>query len=105
MQDTYPLFRISVGFYLFSTPLTSLNLYKNGIGIPDGWIVEFDSWGDFKHFKHDDGRTQEEHPGGVCSAVVALAEALVNTPLTTLDLMNNQIGLEGAKAIAAALPR
>ena len=35
-----------------------------------------------------------------------IAEMLkVNTPLTTLNLYHNEIGVEGAKAIAAALPR
>ena len=33
MQDTNPLFRISVGFYLVSAPLKSLNLDMNGIGV------------------------------------------------------------------------
>ena len=32
-------------------------------------------------------------------------DGLVSTPLTTLDLTYNRIGVEGAKAIAGALPR
>ena len=40
------------------------------------------------------------------SGATIIAEMLkVNTPLTKLDLSMNNIGVEGAKAIAAALPR
>ena len=85
--------------------MKSLNLAGNGIGVPDGWIIVHNAWGNFVHFKHENGRTQKEHPGGVSSGVAALAEALVNAPLTTLKVGWNEIGDEGAKAIAAALPR
>ena len=78
--------------------MTSLNLERNGIGAPDGWIVELSELGTFKRFKHEDGRTQTDHPGGVCSGVVALAEALVNTPLTKLDIRQNELD-EAAKAL------
>ena len=40
------------------------------------------------------------------SGAKLIAEMLkVNTPLTTLNLWSNEIGVEGAKAIAGALPR
>ena len=39
------------------------------------------------------------------AAVIAQFMTLVNAPLTTLFLNDNGIGAEGAKAIAAALPR
>ena len=38
-------------------------------------------------------------------AVLLAYDIKVNTPLTTLNLRLNQIGVEGAKAIAGALPR
>jgi hypothetical protein len=33
MQETNPSFRISVGFYLFSAPLTNLDISLNEIGV------------------------------------------------------------------------
>ena len=38
-------------------------------------------------------------------AVLLAFDIKVNAPLTTLDVGGNEIGVEGAKAIAAALPR
>ena len=38
-------------------------------------------------------------------AVLLAYDIKVNTPLTTLHLGGNEIGVEGAKAIAGALPR
>ena len=37
--------------------------------------------------------------------IIASLMSMVNAPLTTLNLYWNEIGVEGAKAIAAALPR
>ena len=37
-------------------------------------------------------------------SLCAFLDGLVSTPLTDLNLYNNQIGPEGAKAIAGALP-
>ena len=37
--------------------------------------------------------------------IIASLMTMVNTPLTTLHLGGNEIGVEGAKAIAGALPR
>jgi hypothetical protein len=33
MKDTNPSFRLSVGFYLFSAPLKTLNLCDSSIGV------------------------------------------------------------------------
>ena len=38
-------------------------------------------------------------------AVLLAYDIKVNAPLKTLNLIDNQIGVEGAKAIARALPR
>ena len=38
-------------------------------------------------------------------AVLLVYDIKVNTPLTDLNINYNEIGVEGAKAIAAALPR
>ena len=94
---------------LVSTPLTSVNLLSNDIaeaaadvvraaeqhgktqtlcGIkPDQTEATFIQWG----LKDAD-------------AVLLAYDMKVNTPLTTLNLMQNQIGVEGVKAIAGALP-
>ena len=37
--------------------------------------------------------------------IIASLISMVNTPLTTLNIRSNSIGVEGAKAIAGALPR
>ena len=37
--------------------------------------------------------------------IIASLMSMVNAPLKTLDLYGNQIGVEGAKALAAVLPR
>ena len=76
-----------------------MNLERNGIGAPDGWIVELSELGTFKRFKHEDGRTQTDHPGGVCSGVVALAEALANALLTNLDIQDNHLDEAAAKIL------
>jgi hypothetical protein len=90
---------------LVSAPLKTLDLSKNGIGAPDGWAIKYDDWGRVEGYTHSDGRTQKQRPEGVSSGVIALVEALVNAPLTNLDIGRNDIGVEGAKAIAAVLPQ
>ena len=42
--------------------LTTLNLGSNEIGVPDGWSIERESRGRFKHYKHTGGGTQKWHP-------------------------------------------
>ena len=59
-------------------------------------------FGRFKHFKHEDGRTQKDHPGGVSSGVAALAQALVNAPLTSLNLEYNGLDDSAKKLVRAA---
>ena len=84
-----------------NTPLKSLDISCNNIGVPDGWSYDEDE----EVYRHSDGREQDDCPDGVSSGVIALADALVNTPLTTLNIGGNSLGVEGAKAIAGALPR
>ena len=97
-----------VGF--FKAPLTSVNLLRNDIGETAADIV----------------RAAEQHgkiqtlcgikPGQenvdfsdrdlkAADAALLAYDIKVNAPLKTLILWNNQIGDEGAKAIAAVLPR
>ena len=85
--------------------MTSLNLWANDIGVPDGWSTERDFMGDIQNYKHADGRTQRARPQGTSSGIVALAKALEARALTSLDLRWNEIGAGGARAIAAALPQ
>ena len=91
---------------LVSTPLTSLNLAKNGIVVSHGGGWTHDPGA----YVHTDGRETDDRPEGVdfeadLSGIKALADALVSTPLTDLNLGYNGIGKEGAVAIAGALPR
>ena len=82
--------------------LTTLNLASNDIGVPDGWSIERYSSGNFRHYKHTDGRTQKERPQGTSSGVLALAESLkVNRALTSVNLLKNDLG-DGAAAVVAA---
>ena len=86
--------------------LTTLVLASNDIGVPDGLSVSRDEWDNTMNYKHADGRTQTERQQGTSSGIVALAKALeVNRALTCLYLYDNGIGVGGAQAIAAALPR
>ena len=56
--------------------------------------------------KPDQKEANFSHHGLKADDAVLLAyDIKVNTPLTTLNISVNRIGVEGAKAIAGALPR
>jgi Ran GTPase-activating protein (RanGAP) involved in mRNA processing and transport len=63
-----------------------------------------DGTGQF-HFKHSDGRTQEQVPEGTTyPGVIALADVIRNNgAMTKFDISSNVIRAEGGKALAAAL--
>ena len=102
--------RISLSVGFFSTPLTSVNLLGNDIGEAAADVVRAaEQHGKIQTLcgiKPDQKEANCTQWGLKAADAVLLAyDIKVNTPLTTLDLTNNQIGVEGAKAIAAALPR
>ena len=110
MQDTNPFFRIYVGFYLFSTPLNSVNLLRNDIGEAAADVVRAaEQHGKIQTLcgiEPDQKEASYERWGLKAADAILLAyDIKVNTPLTTLSIGYNSIGVEGAKAIAGALPR
>ena len=88
------------GMLQVNRALTTLDLASNDIGVPDGWSIERDCDGFFEHYKHTDGRTQEERPQGTNSGIVALAGSLkVNRSLTSVDLRYNDIPEEAKQQL------
>ena len=76
--------------------LTSLNISSNNIGellLPEGWSKKTNYQGEFKHYKHTDGRKQEEAPeGSEPVGALALINAIKNNvALEKLDTSNNNI--------------
>ena len=87
------LSRISlVGFLLVSAPLTKLKL--NDAELPIG---------ELKTATSVDLSSKSLQPTD--AIIIASLMSIVNAPLKTLNLFYNQIGVEGAKAIAAVLPQ
>jgi hypothetical protein len=89
--------------------MTSLNLANNNIGElvhPQnlGWTRE-EVGGSFV-FRHPDGREQPDAPKSEPVGAIALANAIPDMrALTCLNLASNSLGVEGAKIIAACLPK
>ena len=101
---------MSVGFYLVSAPLTSVNLLKNDIGEAAADIVRAaEQHGKIQTLcgiKPDQKEADFSQNGLKAADAVLLAyDIKVNAPLTDLDISGNEIGVEGAKAIAAVLPK
>ena len=87
----------------FNGALTTLDLGSNDIGVPDGWSIE-EGEDNKVTYKHEDGRTQKDHPQGTSSCVSALAESLkVNSSLKSADLSSNHIGDDGISNLCDAL--
>jgi hypothetical protein len=90
--------------------LSSLNLANNNLGelvLPAGWTKEGPDWDPiYKHIA--DGREQKDHPGkpeGIAT-LTAIAGAITDMrAMTSLNLASNYLGVEGAKSIAACLPK
>ena len=95
---------------MVSAPLNSVNLLRNDIGEAAADVVRAaEQHGKIQTLcgikpdqKEADFSSQSLK---AADAVLLVYDIKVNTPLNTLDLEFNEIGVEGAKAIAAALPR
>ena len=95
---------------MVSAPLNSVNLLKNDIGEAAADVVRAaEQHGKIQTLcgiKPDQKEANFRNEGLTAADAVLLAyDIKVNTPLTTLNLMSNQIGKEGAIALAKALPR
>ena len=95
---------------MVSAPLTSVNLLGNGIGEAAADIVRAaEQHGKIQTLcgiKPDQEKADLSNQCLKPSDAVLLAyDIKVNAPLKTLNLFDNRIGVEGAKALAAALPR
>jgi hypothetical protein len=88
--------------------LSVLNLAKNKLGelvIPEGWTEDYDSDEDEEVYRHTDGREQKDKPGNP-EGIIAVANAIPDMgAMTSLNLASNHLGVEGAKIIAAILPK
>ena len=95
---------------MFSAPLTSVNLLQNNIGEASADIVRAaEQHGKIQTLcgirpdqEKADFSRQRLKPA---DAVLLAYDIKVNAPLKTLNLYGNKIGIEGAKALAAVLPR
>ena len=90
--------------------MTSVNLLRNDIGEAAADVVRAaEQHGKIQTLcgiKPDQKAASFTTRGLKAADAVLLAyDIKVNAPLKTLDLWGNNIGVEGAKAIAAALPR
>ena len=95
---------------MFSAPLTSVNLLKNDIGEAAADIVRAaEQHGKIQTLcgiKPDQEKADFANWGLKAADAVLLAyDVKFNAPLTNLDISFNKIGVEGANAIARALPR
>ena len=102
---------------MFSAPLTSVNLLGTGIGeaAAADIVRAAEQHGkiqtlcgikpDQEKADLSNRRLSNQNRLQPADAVLLAYDIKVNAPLKTLDLTNNQIGVEGAKAIARALPR
>jgi hypothetical protein len=79
-------------------------LASNSLGdivLAEGW--SFDNRRE--RYKHTDGREQKEKPGKP-EGIIAIANAIPDMgAMTSLNLASNELGVEGAKVIAACLPK
>ena len=95
---------------MFSAPLTSVNLLRNDIGEAAADIVRAaEQHGKIQTLcgiEPDQKEADFSHQNLKAADAVLLAyDIKVNAPLTDLNISYNEIGVEGAKAIAAVLPR
>ena len=95
---------------MFSAPLNSVNLLRNDIGEAAADVVRAaEQHGKIQTLcgiKPDQKEADFSYKGVKAADAVLLAyDIKVNTPLTTLDISFNKLSVEGAKAIAGALPR
>ena len=88
--------------------LSVLNLAKNNLGqlvLPKGWTEGYDQDDGEEVYKHTDGREQMDNPGKP-EGIIAIANAIPDMgALTSLNLASNMLAVEGAKIVAAFLPK
>ena len=87
-----------------NTPLKSLSIGKNNLG-DEGVSALCESLKTNTTLEKLDIQGGYEDKLGASGAKIIAEMLKVNTPLTTLDISYNKIGVDGAEAIAAALPR
>jgi hypothetical protein len=89
--------------------LTFLNLANNSLAelvLSKGWTTTGDGFFDPIVFKHADGREQKDDPGSKPEGIIAIASAIPDMrALTKFDISKNGLRAEGAKIIAAILPK
>jgi hypothetical protein len=87
--------------------LSVLNLANNQLGglvLPEGWSEKYTALPEHG-YKHTDGREQDLHPGKP-EGVIAVANAIRDMrAMTSLNLASNSLRVEGAKIVAAFLPK
>ena len=108
--QTHSLTASFCSFLDVSAPLNSVNLLGNDIGEAAADIVRAaEQHGKIQTLcgiKPDQEKADLSYQSLKPADAVLLAyDIKVNAPLKTLDLYGNEIGVEGAKAIAAVLPR
>jgi hypothetical protein len=88
--------------------LSVLNLADNNLGelvLPGGWTHDYKADYSAKEYNHTDGRKQDLHPGKP-EGIIALGAVIPGMgAMTSLNLASNKLGVEGAKIIAACLPK
>jgi hypothetical protein len=92
--------------------LTSLDVSNNNLGQlvpPEGWtkggLIAYPAT---HHWSHTDGRKEEGvmPSGSKPAGIIALVNAIPDMrAMTSLNLASNELGVEGAKIIAACLPK
>jgi hypothetical protein len=89
--------------------LSILNLAENYFGdlvLPAGWTEEdYDDDDEEEVYRHTDGREQRDRPGKP-EGIIAIANAIPDMgAMMSLNLASNDLGVEGAKFIAAVLTK
>jgi hypothetical protein len=73
--------------------------------LPEGWSIEGKGFS-FQKYVHIDGREQKDDPGSKPEGIIAVASAISDMgAMMSLNLASNKLGVEGAKIIAACLPK
>ena len=96
--------RISLSVGFFSTPLKSLSIGANRLG-DESVSALCESLKTNTTLEKLDIKGGYEDTLGASGATIIAEMLKVNTPLTTLNISVNRIGVEGAQAVAGALPR
>ena len=91
--------------------LLCLDVSDNNLGElapPEGWTKGAHIYAGSYRWSHTDGRKEEGvvPSGSMPGGIIALANVIPDMgAMTSLNLASNELGVEGAKAIAACLPK